>query len=218
MEDGSGPTPAYYDDDDDVALDDESGLCDNEDGVDMVRGGGGGVNDEEGAMNMILAKDRADEIADRVTLRGRSRVRRILFGFALLMSATTIIAALAGRSGGTSATTTRGGRLSLTIRPPPGGGLDLTCSIANIATEEGHGRCEGLCEGGSCCMAEGERSCFLENMDVCGMVRDVSGAAYHTAQYITFTIYELFFGGALGLCLSFSYLSSHIISSRRIRI
>lgn len=55
------------------------------------------------------------------------------------------------------------------VETPPSNLEDL-CDISNISTEAGHKQCETACQGARCCMLAGNKSCFLQNEDLCGLV------------------------------------------------
>ena len=57
------------------------------------------------------------------------------------------------------------------VKAPPEN-LDEICSITNILTEDGHKKCERVCESARCCSAPGDESCFLDNEKMCSLVSD----------------------------------------------
>jgi hypothetical protein len=56
---------------------------------------------------------------------------------------------------------------SVVHAPPPN--IHNLCTIANIATTEGHDKCAHVCSFASCCMAPGNQSCFLQQEEICGL-------------------------------------------------
>jgi hypothetical protein len=58
------------------------------------------------------------------------------------------------------------------IAPPSS--LENLCDISSISTQEGHLKCESLCEEAKCCMAPGSLSCFAGQEDICSMVSGIN--------------------------------------------
>ena len=114
-----------------------------------------------------LAHDKKDEEEGHLVSDSLDHRRHNFIGFVIIVLLFIFFSIILTSI---SSNTTQNLSEDMFVETPPSNLEDL-CDISNISTDAGHKQCETACTGARCCLLAGEKSCFLQNEDLCGLVR-----------------------------------------------
>ena len=159
--------------------------------------------------NIVTFVDEEDEVMEHEYMMRKRRRRTYIFATVILAA---VGLALAGgtswmfvgwkqnSSGGIGVVSDSSGSQQM---PIPLSDLDRVCSIRNMATEEGHKDCEGLCSPAMCCMKAGRESCYSQHEKICEMVSIALRVEFRLHVYLFCVCSQPVFTSLLSLTLIF---------------